>query len=294
MTGEPYTVDHALEELFVERELLEDMIESLERRKNLVLEGPPGVGKTFVTRRLAYLVIGRADPSRLAMVQFHQSYAYEDFIQGWRPRETGGFTLKNGVFFEFCRRAAADPTSRYVFVIDEINRGNLSKIFGELMLLMEADKRGPQHAIPLTYSQDASATFYIPENVHLIGTLNTADRSLALVDYALRRRFAFFPLKAAFGQAQFRAFLATKGVSDTLIRHIESRLLALNQYIRDDRKHLGPGFEIGHSYFCPQPSDEPDENWYRLVIRTEVAPLLREYWFDAPERAEELIAALLE
>ncbi len=293
--GDPsrYTRRDALEDLFLSRAEFDHIIEALERKKNIVLEGPPGVGKTFIAKRLAYRVIRYQVPERVRMIQFHQSYAYEDFIQGYRPRDDGGFELRNGVFFSFCREAAANPDDRYVFIIDEVNRGNLSKIFGELMMLIEADKRGREYAVPLTYSPDAKP-FHVPSNLYLIGMMNTADRSLAMVDYALRRRFAFIRLPPAFGTDQFSNFLNAVGVPEEIVEKIVVRLSALNERIRADRKNLGPGFEIGHSFFCPGDDDGAlDESWYESIIRREIKPLLREYWFDRPDQVDQEVRALL-
>ena len=289
----PYTRQDSLDDLFLSEADFDHIVDALERKKNVVLEGPPGVGKTFIAKRLAYRVIGYRVPERVRMVQFHQSYAYEDFVQGYRPREEGGFELRNGVFFSFCREALANDDQRYVFIIDEVNRGNLSKIFGELMMLIEADKRDPDYAVPLTYSPD-DEPFHVPANLYLIGMMNTADRSLAMVDYALRRRFAFHRLKPAFGTDQFSNFMNKMDVPEELVEKIVVRFSSLNERIRADRNHLGPGFEIGHSFFCPGDDDERlDESWYEAVVRQEIEPLLREYWFDRPEQVDERIRALL-
>ena len=289
--SEPYDVDAALEDVFIPARQFTRMLDALAGRKNLILQGPPGVGKTWIAKRLAWCLVGRRDPAAIEMVQFHQSYAYEDFVQGWRPTEAGGFTLRNGVFFEFCKRAEARPDTPFVFIIDEINRGNLSRIFGELLMLIEPDKRGPAHAIPLTYS-GAGERFCVPDNVHVLGMMNTADRSLAMVDYALRRRFAFDALLPAYGTDEFREHLLEAGVDRPLVDRIEKNLIELNERIRED-KDLGPGFQIGHSFFVMDDQTESvDEGWYESVVETQIAPLLREYWFDRPERAEELVELL--
>jgi MoxR-like ATPase len=290
----PYTIEQALDKLFLTKDEFQRILTSLARKKNAILQGPPGVGKTFIARRLGYALIGYKDSDKLAMVQFHQSYSYEDFIQGYRPNENGGFERRNGVFYQFCKKATADPESNYVFIIDEINRGNLSKIFGELFQLIEADKRGPEFAIPLTYSKGGDETFYVPENLYVLGMMNTADRSLAMVDYALRRRFTFVDLRPAFHTLEFQSFLEDRDIEADLIDRVKSRIAELNLVIRSEKTNLGAGFEIGHSFFCPQGTeDNLDEEWYRSVIESEIAPLLREYWFDDADKAEGLIAKLL-
>lgn len=290
----PYTIEDAMDGLFLDEGQFRQMVNALGTKKNLILQGPPGVGKTFIARRLSYALMGQKDPSRVEMVQFHQSYAYEDFVQGWRPAQGGGFELKDGVFHRFCRKAARDEKARpHVFIIDEINRGNLSRILGELMMLIEADKRGPQYAIPLTYSGE-DERFFVPENLYVIGLMNTADRSLAMVDYALRRRFSFMAMSPEFESPAFRAALEEYGASAELIDHILDRIGALNRTISNDRANLGPGFQIGHSYFCSiGEGTAPDLEWYRQVVETEVVPLLREYWFDRPDQVAELRTGLM-
>lgn len=290
----PYTIEDALDGLFLSKESFQLMLDSLARKRNVVLQGPPGVGKTFVAKRLAYALLGRKAPARVEMVQFHQSYAYEDFVQGYRPDEDHGFKLRGGVFFNFCKRARDDEENDYVFIIDEINRGNLSKVFGELLMLIEADKRGPDYAIPLTYSNPSDPRFFVPANLHLIGMMNTADRSLAMVDYALRRRFTFVDLEPQFDTQEFRTFLKNS-VETELIEHIISSMTALNKVIAEDSVNLGSGFRIGHSFFCPQDTEDSLENeWYEAIVRSEIEPLLKEYWFDAPEKVQEQVNQLLQ
>jgi 5-methylcytosine-specific restriction protein B len=291
----PYTPAEALDDLFLEPGEFEQMLALLRRKKNVVLEGPPGVGKTFVARRLAFSLMGREDPTRLKAVQFHQSYGYEDFVRGWRPREKGGYTSQDGIFLRFCESARSGQPEPYVLVIDEINRGNLSRIFGELLMLLEADKRRPEDGVELALARPREKPFWVPPNLYVIGIMNTADRSLAIVDYALRRRFAFIDVKPKFESDRFSTFLRRRGMPGQLITRIRRRMKVLNKAILDDKNHLGPGYEIGHSFFCPVDGEHTfDDAWYETVIRSEIEPLLREYWFDDREKVRRRVAELLE
>jgi len=285
-----YGREQALEDLFLTEEEFDTLFDGIKERKNIVIQGAPGVGKTFLANRLGCAVAGAKDPERVKTIQFHQSYSYDDFIQGFRPNGDGTFQLRNGPFYQFCEAARLRLDEPFVFIIDEINRGNLSKIFGELMLLIENDKRHPDYAVPLVYSD---APFYVPTNVHLIGLMNTADRSLALVDYALRRRFRFYSLQPKFDSPKFGQSLIAAGAEAGLVDTIVARLQALNQTIVSDHS-LGSGYTIGHSFFCPTGAHVSlTRDWYERIIGGEVAPLLHEYWFDNQERADEAVKLLL-
>ena len=270
-----YTDDDFLSEVYMEPEQYETLVSLLRGKKNLILQGAPGVGKTFAAKRLAYSIIGEKDSRRVMVVQFHQSYSYEDFIMGFRPTKDG-FELAQGPFYSFCKDAQDDLERDYFFIIDEINRGNLSKIFGELLMLIENDKRGER--LRLLYSNEL---FSVPKNVHIIGLMNTADRSLAMIDYALRRRFAFYEMEPGFDSSGFRGVMAS--VNHTKFSALIERVKELNEEISKDES-LGDGFRIGHSYFCTD--EEVTDYWLATVVNFEILPLLSEYWFDEKSKIE--------
>ena len=270
-----YTKNNFLSEVFVSEEKYNQLASVLRRKKNIILQGAPGTGKTFATKRLAYSIIGEIDKERVELIQFHQNYSYEDFMMGYKPVENG-FKLKDGVFYRFCKNAANYPDKDFFFIIDEINRGNISKIFGELLMLIESDYRGKK--MTLAYNE---MEFSVPKNVYIIGMMNTADRSLAMIDYALRRRFSFFDMEPGFETEQFKKYqdkLKNK-TFDKLIDCIKN----LNAEIAQDNS-LGRGFCIGHSYFCNQ--EICTEEWMREVVEFDIIPMLKEYWFDDEDKVE--------
>jgi 5-methylcytosine-specific restriction protein B len=270
-----YSKEKFLDEVYMDETSYDTLAGLVLHKKNVILQGAPGVGKTYAAKRLAYSIMGVKDPNRVMMVQFHQSYSYEDFIMGFRPSEKG-FELKRGAFYNFCKDAEIDSENEYFFIIDEINRGNLSKIFGELFMLIESDKRGI--ALQLLYSDEK---FSVPENVYIIGMMNTADRSLAMLDYALRRRFAFYEMKPGFASDGFRKYRANLNSArfDRLIHCVEQ----LNADIAEDET-LGEGFCVGHSYFCNL--KEGSEQALSRIVEFELIPLLKEYWFDEPMKVK--------
>ena len=269
-----YTPDDFKKEVFISDEKYDDIVSLLKRKKNIILTGAPGVGKTFMAKRLVYSLIGSTDKSKIKFIQFHQSYSYEEFIEGYRPNEDGGFTLEDGIFTKFCLKAQSDSNTPYYLIIDEINRGNLSKIFGELLMLIEGDKRG--ETLSLTYSKQP---FSVPKNLYIIGLMNTADRSLAIIDYALRRRFSFINIEPAFDTQKFIDNF--KATFEPECNSVIDLIKELNIEIKDDPA-LGEGFMVGHSYFCVDIKDGAKLTKKDLngILYYEIKPLIEEYWYD--------------
>ena len=283
-----YGKEDFLKEVYITDKEYDKLKNLILDKKNIILQGSAGVGKSYAAKRLAYSIIGEKDNERVKMIQFHQSYSYEDFIMGYRPNENG-FELKEGVFYKFCKEAEIDENkeNKYFLIIDEINRGNISKIFGELFMLIENDKRGKEYALELIYKNE---NFFVPENLYIIGLMNTADRSLAMLDYALRRRFIFIDIEPAFNKPQFKNDLENKNIDKDLINKIIEKFTKLNETIKND-KTLGKGYTIGHSYFCNRKNLNKED--YKDIINYEIAPTLREYWFDNEDKAEKEIKELL-
>ena len=264
-----------LNEVYINEVKYDTLVAVLQNKKNLILQGAPGVGKTFAAKRLAYSMMGEKDDSRIEFIQFHQNYSYEDFVMGYKPTENG-FKLKYGIFYNFCKKASADLNNDYFFIIDEINRGNMSKIFGELLMLIERDYRNT--SITLAYNGE---NFSVPDNLYIIGMMNTADRSLAMIDYALRRRFSFFDMEPAFNSDGFKQY--QNNLNSNTLNKLIDKVKGLNKYIAMD-KSLGKGFCIGHSYFCG--CKDCNETWLKSIVEYDILPMLSEYWFDDSDKLQ--------
>lgn len=272
-----YSKEDFLKQVYMTEERCDTLVSLLRNKKNLILQGAPGVGKTFTAKRLAYVMMGEKDDSRIEFIQFHQNYSYEDFVMGYKPQQDG-FKLTNGTFYKFCLTAANHPDKEYFFIIDEINRGNMSKIFGELLMLIERDYRGTKAT--LAYS---GTGFSVPGNLYIIGMMNTADRSLAMIDYALRRRFSFFEMEPGFLSEGFRKY--QDSLQNETFNALIEQMINLNREIKTDDS-LGNGFLIGHSYFCGRDQESCTEEWMKSVVYYDIIPMLQEYWFDDKQKIQ--------
>lgn len=291
----PYSrADVIAEGAFLTRDELQQALRRLRAKKALILQGAPGVGKTFLARKLAYALMERRDDSRLTVIQLHPSYTYTDFVRGYRPTGRDGTPeLKDGPFWTMCESAKNDPDRRYVLILEELNRAPLSQVFGELVTLLEADKRGAAVAVTPLYARSPEEKFHVPDNVYVIGTMNLADRSLTLADFALRRRFAFVTLEPQFSSPAFRMWLKDRKMPPLLTERVIQKMSALNERISADSA-LGRHYRIGHSFFCPRGDDfsELDAEWFRDVIETEIIPLIEEYWHGSPDKLRSAVEDL--
>ena len=278
-----YTKADFLKEVFLSEEQYNSLVNLLEHKKNIILQGAPGVGKTFAAERLAWSMIGEKNNEQIELIQFHQNYSYEDFIMGYKPVENG-FQLKEGVFYRFCQKAQEEKDKKFFFIIDEINRGNLSKIFGELLMLIEKDYRNK----PAKLAYD-NRPFFVPDNLYIIGMMNTADRSLALIDYALRRRFSFFEIEPNFSSDGFQKY--QKDLNNDIFNQVVDKIKELNKKIYDDSS-LGKGFCIGHSYFCGIENNNITEQQLRSIVDYDILPMLNEYWFDDNDKVMKWVKEL--
>ena len=279
-----YDENDFLNDVYIDSDKYNEIVNLLKRKKNIILQGAPGVGKTYMAKRLAYSILGEMNNDRIELIQFHQSYSYEDFIEGFRPNDDGSYSIKGGIFYNFCIKAQNNPNDDYYLIIDEINRGNISKIFGELLMLIEEDKRG--QSLTLTYSKNK---FFVPKNLYIIGMMNTADRSLAILDYALRRRFSFVDIYPAFDNETFIKY--QNSVNNNRLNQAIDKIKSLNNKIKDDPT-LGPGFMIGHSYFCGIKNTD-NKDVIESIIKYDIIPLIKEYWFDDETNVKEWSRTLL-
>ncbi|WP_298810241.1 AAA family ATPase [uncultured Psychrobacter sp.] len=293
---DPYNVDSIIKDgCFLPKAKIEKTLERLEAKKNIILQGPPGTGKTWLAKRLAFVLIGQRNDNQIKAVQFHPNLSYEDFIRGWRPSGEGRLSLVDGPFMEMIKKSIENPEKEYVIVIEEINRGNPAQVFGEMLTLLETDKRNPDEALELSYKKSDGERVFIPENLYVVGTMNVADRSLALVDLALRRRFAFIDLEPTLGKAWQRWVHSQNGIDIDFLRQIDSRMTDLNNEISADT-NLGAQFQVGHSYVTPAGNVKINnpKAWFSDVVATEIAPLLDEYWFDDLEKSQKAQKRLVE
>ena len=286
-----FDVDTLLKDTFFDKQKFKELASVFTEKKNIIIQGAPGVGKTFIGNKLAQHIA--QNNNNILNLVLHENYSYEEFIMGIRPDSDGKFVLSNGAFYNFVKKAINSPEENFVVVLDEINRANITKIFGELMVLVEHDKRGPNHAVKLMYNTDED--FYLPENILIIGLMNTADRSLKVIDYALRRRFHFYTFEPQFDSDDFKSFLRSRNVQSNIIEKIVTNLTKINQKISDDSFDLGPGYCIGHSFFCPKQDTNTnfDNNWYINIINSQILPLINEYYFDKPDTAAEITNDLI-
>ena len=271
---EDYDKTKFLNDVYLSEDEYNELCSLILKRKNVILQGAPGVGKTYIAKRIAYSILGQKDEEKILSVQFHENYSNDEFMEGYRPDDIGIYKYKRGCFKRICNKARNDPKNKYFVIIDEINRGNVSKIFGESFSLIELDKRGKENYIELACSRER---FYVPENIYIIGTMNTFDSNNSIKDFAFRRRFCFYTINPAFENENFKKF------------YMQNTLLAnLIEQIKNINNDLDDSIKIGHSYFC-KPMDVDD---IKMTIKYNIKPLLMEYYRNDKEKANAIINKL--
>ncbi|MBO5178877.1 MAG: AAA family ATPase [Clostridia bacterium] len=265
-----YNKEKFLEEVFCTEKDYDELERLILMKKNVILQGAPGVGKTYMAKRMAYSLMGEKNDDRILSLQFHPEFQNEEFMEGYRPDGIGIYKFRKGCFRKFCNKARNKPDKKFFLIIDEINRGNITKIFGESFSLIEADKRGKQNFIELSCSKER---FFIPENIYIIGTMNIADRDYAITDYAVRRRFGFYNVKPIFENQRFKKFYMQ---NEGMTRVIDE--------IIDINKDLKEGQKIGHCYFCENLSDED----LKMTVKYNIIPMIQEYFYDDQSKFKEI------
>ncbi len=269
-----------LDDLFLPPARFYALLDLLRDRKALVLQGPPGTGKSLLARRLAGAL---TDGTRTEALQLHAASSYDDLLIGYRPAPGGGFQLREGALLRLAARAHADRAHAYVLILDELTRAPPATVLGEALTLLPAEARTAAYALRLPAAAPDAPRFWLPPNLHIIATLNPADRTLAPLDYALRRRFAFADIGPETGP-RFRAWLVVRGLPSEFVERLADALTAVNEAITADL-NLGPGLRLGHSYFTtPDPADPAA--WLARIVEFDLGPLLDELFADEPALAQ--------
>lgn len=269
-----YNKQKFLKDVYMDEKEYDELRALILKRKNVILEGAPGVGKTYIAQRMIYSILGQKDEEKILSVQFHAAYSNDEFMGGYRPDDIGIYKYKRGCFKRFCSKARNDPDHQYFVLIDEINRGNIVKIFGESFSLIELDKRGKDTYIELAISRER---FYVPHNLYIIGTMNNYDESLAITDFAVRRRFCFYTIKPAYDNENFQKFYHQNPALEKVIHGIQEVNAGL-----DDR------IKIGHSYFC-KPMDNEELS---MTVKYNLIPYVKQCYQNDPATENKMVQIL--